>query len=106
VVALVDRGLAVVAIGINCTAPRYIPQLVRAARRATRKPIVVYPNSGENYDVQQKRWTGQSAPQDFAGLSRSWREAGATLLGGCCRTRPQHIARIRAIQLNEPAPDR
>src|SRR4029079_10553477 len=39
----------VAAIGVNCTAPRYIPDLIRAAHSATDKPILVYPNSGETY---------------------------------------------------------
>ncbi|MFW6096793.1 MAG: homocysteine S-methyltransferase [Chloroflexota bacterium] len=89
----------VVALGINCTPPRFIPDLVREARRATDKPIVVYPNSGEVYDVKERRWTGLSIPDDFAEQSRAWREAGATLIGGCCRTGPDHISQIRRAQL-------
>jgi homocysteine S-methyltransferase len=34
---------AVVAVGINCTDPRHVDSLLAAARRATDKPIVVYP---------------------------------------------------------------
>src|SRR5688500_11431791 len=37
------------AIGINCTSPNYISPLISAARNATNKPILVYPNSGEPY---------------------------------------------------------
>ena len=86
----------VVAVGINCTAPRYIPALLEAARRATQKAIVVYPNSGESYDVQQRAWCGEFDPADFAQESLRWRAAGAALLGGCCRIGPAHIRRMRA----------
>lgn len=92
----------VVAIGINCTAPRYISSLVRAVRSVTDKPVVVYPNSGEQYDATNKRWTGLSVPREFAEQSRAWREAGATLLGGCCRTGPHHVQQLRAQQLGQP----
>lgn len=100
-VMLLDRLPAAVALGINCTAPRFIPDLVQEARRATQKPIVVYPNSGEAYDPTRRRWTGLSIPQDFAEQSHAWRKAGASLIGGCCRTGPHHISQIRRAQLQK-----
>jgi homocysteine S-methyltransferase len=86
----------VVATGINCTAPRYIPALIAAARSVTGKPILVYPNSGERYDVTRHVWLGQSDPAEFGQLSEAWRTAGASLIGGCCRTGPEHVRAIRA----------
>jgi len=85
----------VAAVGINCTPPRFIPSLLAVAREATDKPIIVYPNSGETYDSQNKCWLGESFPAEFGTYSREWRKAGATLIGGCCRTRPDHIRQIR-----------
>ncbi len=51
---------------MNCTAPRYIPDLIRAAHAATDKPILVYPNSGETYDPQTKTWSGEDTCAAFA----------------------------------------
>jgi homocysteine S-methyltransferase len=85
----------VVAVGVNCTAPRYILSLVRSIRSVTTKPIVVYPNSGEVYDANRKRWSGIAEPDALANAARSWFESGARLIGGCCRTRPEHIRRLR-----------
>jgi homocysteine S-methyltransferase len=66
---------------------------IEAAREATAKPIVVYPNSGETWDAAARRWAGCGAfPVD---LVRSWRAAGAALIGGCCRTGPAQITAIR-----------
>ena len=62
-------------------------------RRSSDTPVVIYPNSGEKYDSRAKRWTGRAA--DFARLAASWKEAGATLIGGCCRTSPEHIRQLR-----------
>lgn len=90
-----DKLDQVAAVGINCTSPRFIPSLVREVRTVTDKPIVVYPNSGEEYDPQQKRWLGITGSDDFATASRSWCAAGASLVGGCCRTGPDHIRQIR-----------
>jgi len=86
----------VVAVGVNCTAPRFVEALVRRARAATRKPIVAYPNSGETWDPARRRWTGTRDPGDFAAAALRWRDAGATILGGCCRTGPAHIRALRA----------
>ncbi|MHC4818560.1 MAG: homocysteine S-methyltransferase [Planctomycetota bacterium] len=86
----------VVAVGINCTAPRFIVALIDAARNATKKPIVVYPNSGEHYDAARMTWSGSRDAEAFAEAAVAWRQAGASLIGGCCRTGPAHIAALRA----------
>jgi homocysteine S-methyltransferase len=84
----------VAAVGINCTPPRYIPDLIRAVTAVTSKPVVVYPNSGETYDPVAKRWLGEADPSSFGTFSREWRKLGAGLIGGCCRTTPAHIRQI------------
>jgi homocysteine S-methyltransferase len=85
----------VVALGVNCTAPDDVEALLSAAAPVTSKPLVAYPNSGEQYDAATKTWRGPSAVADWSGLARSWRRAGARLIGGCCRTGPRHVAAIR-----------
>jgi homocysteine S-methyltransferase len=87
----------VAAVGINCTAPQFITDLISEVRQVTDKPIVVYPNSGEKYDVLHKRWLGVSDSADFAEASQKWSAAGATIIGGCCRTGPEHIRQIRLL---------
>ena len=101
VAASIDREEHAIGIGINCTAPRFLPDLIASARRATSKPIVVYPNSGETWDPTRKKWSGTRSPIDFADAARAWVDGGARLVGGCCRTGPDHIRRIRARLLEE-----
>lgn len=84
----------ILALGINCTSPRFIPSLLEELRRETDKHIVVYPNSGESYDVATRRWVGLSDAAEFGTFSREWRRAGAAMIGGCCRTGPDHIRQI------------
>ena len=95
-VAAMDGFASVAAIGVNCTAPLYIPQLVATARAHTRKPIVVYPNAGEQYDPVGKQWIGGTACAHgpFAEQALGWARAGAQLIGGCCRTTPNDIAAL------------
>ncbi|MDS4070731.1 MAG: homocysteine S-methyltransferase [Candidatus Competibacter sp.] len=94
--AWLDGRPQVVAVGVNCTAPSHIPALIAAARVATGKPIVVYPNSGETYDPESHRWEGVASCADFAAEARIWHKRGARLIGGCCRTTPDHIREIAA----------
>jgi homocysteine S-methyltransferase len=86
----------VVAVGINCTAPRFIEALIAEARSGCtdRKPILVYPNSGETWDASARAWRGVSDPREFGALARTWYAAGAHAVGGCCRTGPAHIAAV------------
>jgi homocysteine S-methyltransferase len=91
---LLDSPAQVIAIGVNCTAPRHILPLIRHIRAATGKRIAVYPNSGETWVTETRSWTGSSDPRDFGAMASAWREAGADWIGGCCRTGPQHIRAI------------
>lgn len=91
---LLDTASQIVAIGVNCTAPRYIASLIRKIREVTRKRIAVYPNSGETWVAETRGWTGNSDPDAFGVLANAWRAAGADWIGGCCRTGPEHIRAI------------
>ena len=96
----VARFPQTVAIGVNCTMPAYIPALIRELRAASDKPVIVYPNSGEGWDAVHRCWTGTGDPGSYAALSRDWLAAGAQMVGGCCRTRPEHISLVaRAFSL-------
>ncbi len=95
VLAELDGAERVVAVGINCTAPHLLPELLAAARRATSLPIVVYPNSGEAWDAAGKRWLELASPPELGEAARGWHEAGAVLLGGCCRIGPGQIRGMR-----------
>jgi homocysteine S-methyltransferase len=94
-VALLADRERVSAVGVNCTPPRHIEQLIAELSAASKVPIIVYPNSGERYDQASRTWTGTRDPTDFAQAARRWQDAGARVLGGCCRTGPEHIRRMR-----------
>ncbi|HVF24792.1 MAG TPA: homocysteine S-methyltransferase [Anaerolineales bacterium] len=89
-----EDNAQITAIGINCTSPKYISSLISAARNATNKPILVYPNSGETYDALRNDWDGDPVHESFGEQAKKWFEAGAHLIGGCCRTTPEDISVI------------
>ncbi|KAM0908323.1 hypothetical protein ACQ4PT_015540 [Festuca glaucescens] len=95
-VFIADSCKEVGAVGINCTPPRFIHALVLSIRKVTNKPILIYPNSGESYDPVRKEWVACSgvSNEDFVSYVRKWHEAGASLIGGCCRTSPDTIRGI------------
>jgi homocysteine S-methyltransferase len=86
-----------VAIGVNCTHPTLIAGLIAELRAASDKPIVVYPNSGEGWDAQNRCWTGTGDPASYASQATDWLAAGAQIIGGCCRTRPAHIHQVKRL---------
>ena len=90
----IEASPFVEAVGINCTSPKYIPSLIREAKKATNKPILVYPNSGETYDASKSDWDGHPVYASFGEEAKVWYEAGARLIGGCCRTSPKDIQDI------------
>ena len=90
---LADHPL-VAAIGVSCTAPEYIEVLVRILRENTKKPIVVYGNSGEVYDATDKTWHDAPCGHSYSHWVPAWYEAGANIIGGCCRTGPSDIEEI------------
>ncbi len=88
----------VVAVGINCTPPQYAVELIAALRTVVPdKHLIVYPNSGEKYDASNGTWNGTVTPVDCARAALTWIDAGATIVGGCCRMGPEHIRAIASL---------
>jgi homocysteine S-methyltransferase len=99
-VALANESPSIAAVGVNCTSPRFIEGLLDSVASIAKKPLVVYPNSGETWDGQQHCWRGSTTTQDWKGAVRRWRDAGARLIGGCCRTTPETIRQIAYAMRN------
>ncbi|HEX4687045.1 MAG TPA: homocysteine S-methyltransferase family protein, partial [Nocardioides sp.] len=90
----------IVAVGVNCCAPEDVTTALVSATA----PLVAYPNSGQGWDAERRTWTGESA---FDGGAVSvWLEAGARLVGGCCRVGPADIAMVASAVSAQPGPGR
>jgi len=97
VVSLFSNHPRVLAVGINCTPPQAMLPLIKEVGLAVPdKAIIVYPNSGETYHVEDNSWSGQACDLDADFNVNAWHAAGAKLIGGCCRTGPADIARIKS----------
>jgi homocysteine S-methyltransferase len=108
---------ALQAIGFNCCDSAYLPELVRSllidmATHGPVRAIVLYPNSGEEWNAATADWkegTGCTAADELAVrlmklsvmVEDTWSELcpneppPSLVIGGCCRTRPAAIASLR-----------
>ena len=105
--AVAQGRQGIVAVGVNCTPPRHVPELLERIRRgAPGRPTVAYPNGGDRWDPDARRWVvadrlGPGATDVAIAAARG----GAAWVGGCCGTTPADIAVIAATLAgdNEPA---
>lgn len=88
---LAESAPNVAAVGVNCVRPEVVGDAIRALKAGTRKPIVVYPNSGERWDAGGESWHGACGSRAIPELASGWVDAGARLVGGCCRVGPAEI---------------
>lgn len=115
-------GLLIQAVGINCCHSEHVQSLVQILvqhsmqqstknHRRTPRGIVIYPNSGEEWDAETKTWKegtglGEDALQDVfatrlmeavAVIDQEWTlgPRPRIVLGGCCRTRPETVRALR-----------
>ena len=95
-VGLFREHPSVRAIGVNCSGPQHIASLIRKIKATLPDmPILVYPNSGEVFNADDKTWSGTATASDWVPAAQEWLTAGATIVGGCCRTGPEHIHAVR-----------
>ncbi len=85
--------LDVDAIGVNCSeGPAQVLRLLRAIRREQPGlPLVAMPNAGQPHRLGG-RIIYQASPKYLAEYAVRFFDAGASIIGGCCGTGPEHIA--------------
>ncbi|MCP4609380.1 MAG: hypothetical protein GY845_11770 [Planctomycetes bacterium] len=93
---LTDGGADV--IGANCGEidPAQMAVIVSVLKSATSLPVLAQPNAGKPKLVGDET-VFEMAPDDFAkGIGECIR-AGASLVGGCCGTTPEHIVAVAGL---------
>lgn len=84
------------AVGCNCSVTSSVMVgMVAEARRSVGAPIIAQPNAG-NPRVTPAGTVYDASTDGFARDVLAMAEAGARLVGGCCGTTPEIIARVRA----------
>jgi homocysteine S-methyltransferase len=77
--------------GANCAVgPRTILEVITRLRTLTERPLSVMPNAGSPEYVDGRLFYF-ATPDYFAKYTKRFINAGASLVGGCCGTTPDHI---------------
>jgi homocysteine S-methyltransferase len=101
-IAMADGHDAIVAVGVNCTAPRHVRGLLDRMAAATDRPLIAYPNGGDRWVATDRRWVADDSAGGFDAVeAASWSRLGVAWLGGCCGTGPSDITAL-ARQLANP----
>ncbi len=89
------EALGAAAVGFNCVAAsEELPALVSLLRRHVRGPLICKPNAGFPTVTPDGSERYPMTPEEFGRILGQCRDNGATLLGGCCGTTPEHIATL------------
>ena len=81
-------------IGLNCgVGPTHILTALEKMRAVTTKRLSAQPNAGLPRDVQGRQFY-MCSPEYMSKFAKRFIKAGATFIGGCCGTTPQHIKLI------------
>jgi homocysteine S-methyltransferase len=96
--ALFSRHPTVFAIGVNCTSPEFVSELIRSIKpQSGNKKIVVYPNAGAVYHAASKTWSGLADVSSCELMAQEWMDLGADIIGGCCGIGPQQIQSMNKV---------
>ena len=92
---VVLQEMGVDAVGINCsTGPDKMVDAVKSMKRYAKVPVIVKPNAGLPALVDGET-VYDMGPDEFVRAMKKLAEAGATVLGGCCGTTPEHICCLK-----------
>lgn len=95
--AMTLSALGVQAVGINCSlGPDALAPLLARMAPFARVPLMVQANAGLPR-IEAGRTLYDIDVEAYAHAAGALLDAGATIVGGCCGTSPDYIARIRAL---------
>ncbi len=94
--AVVLESLGADAVGANCsTGPDKMVEIIRQMAGAVRVPIIAKPNAGLPSLDKDGNTVYDMEPDAFGAGMKGLVEAGASIVGGCCGTTPDHIRALR-----------
>lgn len=98
------QSLGAAAVGVNCsTGPDQMRDVVMTMRRYTSVPIIAKPNAGLPILIDGET-VYNLGPQEFGLQVKGLVMDGATIVGGCCGTTPEHIREL-AMNVKDITPN-
>ena len=99
---VVLQSLGADAIGINCsTGPEDMIEPVEKMAEYATIPILAKPNAGLP-ELENGVTVYKTGPEEFASCGKKLVEAGASIIGGCCGTTPEHIRALKEAVKDMP----
>jgi methionine synthase / methylenetetrahydrofolate reductase(NADPH) len=97
------QGSGVDAIGLNCSVgPRAMLDALEKLKTLTGLPLSVQPNAGLPQHIGGRN-IYMTSPEYMAEYAKRFIQTGASIVGGCCGTNPDHIRAIRrAVRALQP----
>jgi len=81
-------------VGLNCsTGPSYMLDILQSSAETVSKPLSVMPNAGFPREFEGRQLY-MASPEYFSEYAIKFLEAGASIIGGCCGTTPEHIRKM------------
>ncbi len=94
--AIVLESLGAAAVGANCsTGPDKMAEVIKSMTSAVKIPVIAKPNAGMPSLDRDGNTVYTMDADTFAKESEALFDAGATILGGCCGTAPDYIAKLK-----------
>ena len=88
------EGMGLSGLGVNCSlGPRQIVPIVKKLAAHSRVPVIVKPNAGLP-TVRNGISTWDVTPDEFAYYIKQFVDWGVSIVGGCCGTNPEFLAKI------------
>jgi homocysteine S-methyltransferase len=102
--AVAGVAAAIDAVGVNCTAPRFVLPLLSSLRSslAVDLPLVAYPNHGAKWDGEHHCWVGPTGGLEIPAFVPEWLATGVQLLGGCCGVGTEGIRELNSLRHSQP----
>jgi S-methylmethionine-dependent homocysteine/selenocysteine methylase len=94
---------------VNCCGANFVTAAIEVLAGLTDAPVGGFANAenvapsdggkGVEVDPESAQRSGATPldPEAYASEVQRWLDAGASIVGGCCRTRPEHIRRLRVM---------
>lgn len=104
--AIILSAMGADIIGVNCSlGPEQLVPIVRTLAKNCDTPISVQPNAGMPY-LKDGETIFPMGPAEFGKWAEKLLAAGATYLGGCCGTTPDHIRALADALKDSTEPQR
>ena len=94
------EAMGAAAVGCNCsTGPDQLESVISGIASRVSIPVIAKPNAGMPTINETGEAVYHMGPEEFARHMKTLRQAGASILGGCCGTTPEFIRELKKALL-------